>query len=94
MTNPDGLLRFKRLSKIAQVVLIIPHSNANEERVFSLITKNKTMFRSNMKLDGTLQSILSIKLANNLDCVKYEPPQSVLDTAKTAIMLYNQAHKK
>ena len=28
-------LRFSRLSKVAKVVLTIPHSNAAEERVFS-----------------------------------------------------------
>jgi hypothetical protein len=30
----DGRLRFKKLSKIAMLVLTIPHSNADEERVF------------------------------------------------------------
>ncbi|KAL5479703.1 hypothetical protein EMCRGX_G023263 [Ephydatia muelleri] len=34
---PDGNPRFNRLSKIAKVVLVIPHSNAQEERIFSMI---------------------------------------------------------
>ncbi|KAL5503193.1 hypothetical protein EMCRGX_G010106 [Ephydatia muelleri] len=33
---PDGNPRFNRLSKIAKVVLVIPHSNAQEERIFSM----------------------------------------------------------
>ena len=37
-------LKFKRLSKIVKFVLIIPYSIASEERVFSLIRKNKTTF--------------------------------------------------
>ena len=30
----DGCNVFKRLSKVAKLVLLIPHSNANEERIF------------------------------------------------------------
>ena len=50
--------------RIALLALTLPHSNAEEELVFSLVTKNKTKFRPNLKLDGTLSSILTIKLAN------------------------------
>ena len=39
MTTPDGRKRFPRLSKIALLVLTIPHSNAGEERVFSMIKR-------------------------------------------------------
>ena len=45
MKRPDGQSQFPRLSRIALLVLTIPHSNATEERVFSLIRKNKTAFR-------------------------------------------------
>jgi hypothetical protein len=45
MSNPDGTLQFKRLSKVALLVLVLPHSNDEEERVFGLVTKNKTSFR-------------------------------------------------
>ena len=92
--NPDGTIRFKRLSSVARIVLILPHSNAEEERVFSMVTKNKTAFRPNLKLDGTLQSILAIKLANPEPCNNYEPPKDVLETAKKATMQYNWAHNK
>ena len=70
--NPDGTIRFKRLSSVARIVLILPHSNAEEERVFSMVTKNKTAFRPNLKLDGTLQSILAVKLANPEPCAPKE----------------------
>ncbi len=36
--SSDGNLLFGRLAKVALLVLIIPHSNAEEERVFSLVT--------------------------------------------------------
>ncbi len=31
LKSPDGMLRFPKLSKVAQLVLVIPHSNAQEE---------------------------------------------------------------
>ena len=47
--------KFDLLFKVAEVVMIIPHSNA-EERLFSLISKNKTPGRQSLKLNGTLSS--------------------------------------
>jgi hypothetical protein len=41
----DGRVRFGRLAKIAQIVLVIPHSNASEERVFSMVRKNKDVIQ-------------------------------------------------
>lgn len=94
MRGPDGSPMFEKLTTVAMLVLTLPHSNAEEERVFSLITKNKTKFRPNLKLGGTLSSILTIKLANTEPCHKYEPPNEVLETAKRATMEYNIAHSK
>ena len=38
---PDDTPRLIKLSKVAWLVLTLPHSNA-EERVFSVVTKSKT----------------------------------------------------
>ena len=92
MKNPDGTVRFAKLAKVALLVLIIPHSNAQEERVFSMVTKNKTAFRPNLRLGGTLSSILTVKQANPEPCHKYEPPKEVIETAKKATMDYNRVH--
>lgn len=54
---------FKYLIRVAEVVVILPHSNTEEERLFSIVRKNKTESRSSMKPDGTLSSILSMKHA-------------------------------
>ena len=54
--------RYKFLPKVAEVVLVLPHSNADLERLFSIFRKNKTDATSSLKLDGTLSSILAIKL--------------------------------
>ena len=90
--HPDGSPKFQKLARIALLVLTLPHSNAEEERVFSLVTKSKTKFRLNLKLDGTLSSILTIKLANTAPCQDYEPPKEVLESARKATMAYNRAH--
>ena len=92
MKGPDGAFLFKRLASVALLVLTLPHSNAEEERVFSMVTKNKTKFRPSLKLDGTLSSILTVKLAKSEHCHKYDPPLSVLKSTKKATSDYNKAH--
>ena len=56
---PDsGSPRFKFLSEVARVVLV--HSNASSERIFSLIRKNKTVFRLSLSTERTLGSVLAV----------------------------------
>ena len=81
-TNPDGVLRFRWLANVSKLVLILPHSNASEERVFSMITKNKTSFRPNLKLDGTLASIITVKLAILSLVISTNPKKSYLREQK------------
>ena len=38
-----------------------------------MVTKNKTKFRPSLKIDGTLSSILTIKLAKSEPCNKFSP---------------------
>ena len=92
MKDPDGTHRFSRLAKIALLILSVPHSNAEEERIFSMVRKNKTSFRPSLDPKGTLSSILSIKLANPLPAHQYEPSKEVLQKAKSATWEYNKAH--
>ena len=51
---------------------------------------SKTKFRPSLKLDDTLSSIITLKLANPEPCHKYEPPNEVLKSAKKASMTYNR----
>ena len=94
MKAPDSTLRFYRLCQIAKLVMVIPHSNAQEERVFSMVQKNKTSFRPSLDPKGTLSSILTVKLASTSDAHSYEPSKEVLRKAKTATWEYNKAHSK
>ena len=38
--------RFKHLPKVAELVLVLPHSNADEERLFRMARKSKTESRA------------------------------------------------
>ena len=62
LLTSDGLQMFEFLSKIAEIVLVMPHSNAAEERIFSFVKLNKTPQRYKVNYYGTLSSILTIKL--------------------------------
>ena len=85
--------QFNELFAVAEVVLTIPHSNAGEERLFSLINKNKTPSRDSLQQEGTLSSIMIVKthISNPLQWV---PTPEMLEKAKKAIFMYNQEHKK
>ncbi|KAK0146582.1 Protein FAM200B [Merluccius polli] len=88
-----GLSQFERLSKIAALVLVLPHSNADAERVFSMVGLNKTKTRNSLALDGTLSSIMTVKMAGlETQCFKWEPPTPVLKASKSATNTYNKQH--
>ena len=57
-----GTKEFERLVAVAKLVLVLPHSNADAERVFSVVGLNKTKTRNSLALDGTLSSIMAIKM--------------------------------
>ena len=83
------------LSEIALSVLVIPHSNAGEERVFSMIRKNKTEFRSRLQLGGSLNAIMRIKMSvprELMPCYRWEPSHELLKKCKSATRVYNQSH--
>ena len=76
--------------KLPKLVLIIPHSNAEEERIFSMVRKNKTSFRPNLDPNGTLSSIL--KLANDKPTHAFQSPSTMVKKAKSATWDYNKVH--
>ena len=71
--------------------MTIPHSNAGEERIFSLISKNKTPSRSSLQLDGSLSSLIVVKTHIN-NPLQWTPPLEMLQRAKTATKTYNEQH--
>ena len=89
MKDPDHTLRFNRLSQIAKLIMVIPHSNAQEERVFSMVRKNKTAFRPSLDPKGTLSSILTMKLSVLEPAHRYEPSKDVLTWGYNNSVDYN-----
>ena len=66
-------------------ILVIPHSNSEAERVFSIVRKNDTAFRPNMGVD-LLESLLITKidnLAKGTPCYKKRYTPSFLSKAKS-----------
>uniref|UniRef100_H2ZY73 DUF4371 domain-containing protein n=1 Tax=Latimeria chalumnae TaxID=7897 RepID=H2ZY73_LATCH len=82
----DVSLKFGRISKVAKTVLVLPQ-NAGEERVLK-----QTPFRSSLNVDGTLTSLITIKLANQELGYNFEPAKEVLTKAKKATWKYNNEH--
>ena len=72
LKNNGGFLAFELLSKVAKVVLVIPHSNAGEEHVFSLIKQNKMPIHSSLGVNGTMSSMIQVKLANSTTCIQWD----------------------
>ena len=88
--------RFKLLSQVASLVLVLPHSNAGLEQLFSVVRKTKTDMRSSLKLNRTLSSILTTETYNpeSLNfCYKGRPDKDLLDLSKKTTIPYEQTQK-
>jgi hypothetical protein len=88
----SGYPRFQHLSKVAQLVLVLPHSNAEEERAFSLVRKNKTCFRGNLDMNRTLSAIMTIKMNSTAPCFEYKPTDEVVKNSKKVTWQFNKSH--
>ena len=77
--------QFKLLPKIAEIVLVLPHSNAEAERLFSIVRKNMTDNHSCLKLDGSRSGILAMKShypESRIPCHKWVPEEDIMKAAK------------
>ncbi len=54
---------------------------------------NKTKRRDSLALDGTLSSIMTIKMANLEPWFKREPPSETIKTSKKTTGQYNHSHR-
>ena len=68
------------LFKAANLMLVLPHTNTSEKRVFSMVKENKTPFRAFQHFMG---SILTVKLANP-NATKFKPDETLLKSPKSA----------
>ena len=65
--HAKNAILFPRLWKVFRLIVIISHSNGEEEQVFSIVRKNKTCFRPRLDPEETLASIVTIKLATKAE---------------------------
>ena len=79
-------------SEIAMSVLVIPHNNAGEEKVFSVIGKNKTEFRSRVSLGRSLNSIMILKSTISESLLKCHEWKALLQKCKSATTACNEEH--
>ena len=62
-------LRLGKLAQLSKTLLVLPHSNAGPERLFSLARKIHTELRREMHMDPTtLSDSLSVTLNNDTPC--------------------------
>lgn len=81
--NPDGKLKFGRVAKLMLDVLVIPHSNAQCERIFSSVKKTRTEFRASMS-NSALQNLLLAKDHQSGPCYEKTHSAAFLKKAKSA----------
>ena len=64
-------LRFGTLSTLAKVLLVLPHANADPERLFSMVNKVETDQRGRL-LPSTVENLLKAKINGQADAACYE----------------------
>ena len=92
MISPMGSLKYCHLATLALNLLSIPASNADSERVFSLVRRIKTEFRSSLATE-TVSSLITCHL-NNLSqcCENVNFSDALLSNAKMCTRSRNLAY--
>ena len=84
---PGGKAQFPLLHQLSKTMLTITQSNADTERVFSMLKKIQTDSRDNLA-DKTIHRLLSVKINNTDECHQYQPEPDVVKAAKKACASY------
>ncbi len=94
MKSPMGNLLYKNLATLALQLTSTPVSNADSERVFSLVQRIKTEYRSSLSTE-TLSALIGCHLNSTLSCCEpTEFEEALLSKAKTYTMERNLSYKK
>ena len=91
MNTSLNVPRFPLMKKLFSVLLCLPYSNANGERVFSQVRKINTEYRKRMGHE-TLTALLQVKMNCDDRCFQFSPTKDMLCAAKEATKAYNQQH--
>ena len=94
LQDADGTASFKELADVMLTILTIFHSNADCERIFSMVRKVKTELHGKLGLT-TLNAMLVQKSYNhgaNMDCFNFKPTKELLKACKSSTNAYNMQH--
>ena len=86
----DSALRYPLLTKLAKAILIIPHGNADTERLFSHLDLNKTKLRNSLSID-TLNSLLTIQFNVPQKCYEFKATKEIISKCKNAMSELKQS---
>ena len=86
-----GHYNYSTISKLMRTFLLLPHSNADSERVFSMVNKICTEHRADLAQD-TVAALLSVKVNSRVDSQRFEPSRKELSKGKSATMEHNRLH--
>jgi len=92
VTTVQGECKYQHLAALALNLLSIPSSNADCERVFSLVRRIKTDYRANL-IPETISSLIGVHLNSPFQCCdQLEFPISLLDKAKSCTKEMNRCY--
>ncbi len=76
---------FALLSKVASLILVLKHSNADIERSFITIGKDLVTSRTQLNAEGTLNGLALCKmnLLNVTECYKFFPSDRMVAKVST-----------
>ena len=84
LTDVASEVRYPLLCTLAKAVLVIPHSNADVERMFSQMGLNKTKLRNSLGTE-TLTALLRLQMNSQKPCYNFTPGNELLEKCKNAM---------
>ena len=88
LRSPSGSQLFTSLSKLIKILLILPCDQAPVERVFSMVNKIHTKYRTGIQ-NNTVCALLTCKINSKVPCPQTNIPNKLAKQAKTATMRRN-----
>lgn len=82
LKSNDGTLLFPNLSKFMLCLLVLPHSSAAVERIFSQIKLIKTDTRSRLNTESVNGLLLSKGNGGAVHCYQWEPSNLMMNSAQ------------
>ena len=80
----EGADRFLYLVQLVKCILALPHSNADTERVFSIVHKIVTDYRMEMD-QSTLCALVACKMNCDDKCFQVDTPRELLQRCYNVI---------